>query len=145
MNIYKQEIQYKADPDLIDMLFKQIKSKDDQILLLKFELEKLGETTLPIMSITKEPTYINIPNITHTLKIAANISIDDDVFGNNLHVCARVFETTSHQSKSYSYYISHEIFNEVPLKTKEMMLLDMHRQLIHEIIETDKKEERINE
>lgn len=131
-----EKIKYGLDGDLFETLMSKIYRKDKEIIDLKMRIQKL-ESRLPAYSIAKEPDFINIDSCRYTLNLASELSIEKS--NEKLHVIGTILDTEKHPGQTYQYFLSKNAFEQSDLHQKEMILINMHKQLIHEVIKSYEK------
>lgn len=129
-------IKYGLDADLFKTLMDKLRNRDQEIIALKMHIKDL-ESKLPRYSIRSEPDFISIEHQFHNLRLASQLDLE--TYNDELHIIGRVFETKKHPQQNYQYFLSEPMFELAPLHQKEMILLNMHTQLVHEVMNEYKR------
>lgn len=126
---------YLLDGHALAILNKKIDEQYQEILILRERIRELEKNKYNF-SFSDYPEIINIEDNRKILSIIATVGIKKDENSPGHHVIA---EYKSDKKITYSYHVSEDILNIVTDEYLKSVLINLHKQLINNILDTNRK------
>jgi hypothetical protein len=124
----EEEIKYSMDNDLFQILKNKIERQQEEIKYLKSQL--------PQYSLMNDPKLIDVESHNPIyLTLAVDVGFEYRSQDRRYHVIAKVFNKNNDDCKYFKYFVSEDAFEDTPDHKKEIILLEIHKKLIYEILD----------